>query len=339
MAKVNGVFKRGKRYWIRFSIGGRQYREPAGTASKEQAIALLRKRQTEIFEGRHFPDKRRAELTVDGLRNLWLEAAEHKRSIRVDRGRFETIAQFFKPSIRIAALSPRDIERMKKAFKQGQTRVGRPMKPSTINRHLALLKSALKVADKNGFYHRDPMSGMRMLPERNARDRICSPEELEQLIEAAEPQLGLTIVIAYHTAMRVGEVAGLRWDQVNLTQRAVRLSQGDTKTGEARLVPLAAEVVTALHNAPRRLDGLVVGLAANTLSRAFHHLCVSLGIPNLRFHDLRHTAATNLRRAGVDVFTIKQITGHKTLAMLERYNTIDIDDLHDAVNKASKVKR
>jgi site-specific recombinase XerD len=60
---------------------------------------------------------------------------------------------------------------------------------------------------------------------------------------------------------------------------------------------------------------------------------------HLKFHDLRHTTAANLRRAGVDIFNIKQITGHKTLAMLERYNTIDVEDLHEAMDKVAKNTR
>ena len=68
-------------------------------------------------------------------------------------------------------------------------------------------------------------------------------------------------------------------------------------------------------------------------SAMFHKLTRALDVSELRFHDLRHTAATNLRRAGVDLFTIKQITGHKTLKMLERYNCVNVDDLKEARGK------
>ena len=65
--------KGSKLWWISYSIGGRQYRESSGTTNKRLAQELLTKRKNEIFEGRFFPDKKRGDLTMAGLRDLWLE--------------------------------------------------------------------------------------------------------------------------------------------------------------------------------------------------------------------------------------------------------------------------
>jgi integrase len=54
------------------------------------------------------------------------------------------------------------------------------------------------------------------------------------------------------------------------------------------------------------------------------------GIKDFRFHDLRHCAITNMRRAGLDPFTIMKATGHKTLKMVERYNTVEREDGEEA---------
>ena len=66
---------------------------------------------------------------------------------------------------------------------------------------------------------------------------------------------------------------------------------------------------------------------------AFKTACKKAGIENLRFHDLRHCAATNLRRAGVDTTTAMQIIGHKSPYMWKRYNTVAESDLVDAASK------
>jgi integrase len=183
------------------------------------------------------------------------------------------------------------------------------------------------------------MAGVRLLAEHNRRDRVCTRKEYQQLLAAAPPVLRLAIVLGFHTGMRLGEIASLTWAQIDLKRGIAKLRAQDTKTGQGRVVPLAREVIAELESAPRNLDGAVVGATTGTLSPAFTRLTRELGLADLRFHDLRHTAATNLRRAGVDIFTIKEITGHKTLAMLERYNTIDVQDLREAVEKATKVER
>lgn len=182
------------------------------------------------------------------------------------------------------------------------------------------------------------MRGVRFAPERNARDRVCGPEEYQRLVAAADPELRLVILLGYWTAMRLGEIAALTWDRVDLKRRSVRLETGHTKTGHGRKVPLSAEAVEALKQHPRRMDGAVFEHSAGTLSPRFARLTRQLGIEDLRFHDLRHTAATRLRRAGVDVMTIQEITGHKSLAMLKRYQTTTEEDLRAAMERAEAVK-
>lgn len=216
---------------------------------------------------------------------------------------------------------------------------GLPLALATRNCYLALLRAALYHAVEDNYWHNNPARRFPQLPEHNARDRICSRDEYERLIDAAEPQLRLAIIIAYHTGMRLGEIAGLTWDHVDAKQRILKLKSSETKTSAARIVPIADAVRKELDAQPRRLDGKLFAATAGNLSAWFGKLCRELKIKDLRFHDLRHTAGTNLRRAGADIFTIKQITGHKTLAMLERYNTIDVEDLHDAKKKMAKRKR
>jgi integrase len=65
---------------------------------------------------------------------------------------------------------------------------------------------------------------------------------------------------------------------------------------------------------------------------AFDRACKRLGINGLCFHDFRHTAITNMRKAGVDTSTIMAISGHKTMAMFQRYNKVDLSDKMMALN-------
>ena len=148
MAGSGGVFKRGGQWWIRYSVGGRQYREPAHTTQKDLALTLLKKRQTEVFESRFFPDKRRGELSIVDHKERWLKYAETKgrKVTRHDGARFDTIANYFGPYRRISSLTRGDVEDFMAHLRAHKLANGSPLAPATCNRYLALLRGALNYA-------------------------------------------------------------------------------------------------------------------------------------------------------------------------------------------------
>jgi integrase len=150
--------------------------------------------------------------------------------------------------------------------------------------------------------------------------------------------------------MRKVEIRSLRWDQVDLKTGLIRLKSGDTKTGEGRVVPLNRTLTTPLKSSTRYLNSPWVfvnpaqmGMLQNSpsavdarfhatsITQAFVRACQKSGVANATFHDLRHTFVTNGRRAGIDYFRIMAITGHKTMSVNTRYNTVDEADLRDAM--------
>lgn len=326
-------------YWITYSDRGRRFREQAGK-SKREADALLGQRMAAVFEGTHFPAKRKTHVTVDQLRLRWFEHRATKRSLSTDKARFAAIVDFFGATTRIATITTEDVDKFRAKLAVTITWRGKPMMVATINRHLALLRSALNLAEREGSLTRNPMRGMRLADERNTRDRVCSPEEYERLIGAARPALRLAIALGFHSAMRRGEIALLRREWIDLEQRVVKIPPEVTKTAKGRKVPLAeaavAELRTALDTWSKREDGRVFSFRPEAITHSFADLCTRLGIEGLKFHDQRHTAATDLRRGGADVFTIQAITGHKSLNVLKRYMTFTDEDLVDAVDEAAR---
>jgi integrase len=332
-----GIYKRPDAlggYWISYSVGGRRHREPGGR-TRAQSEALLARRKVQAFEGRHFPKKRSTDLTMGELEALWIERSAHKKTLADERTRFKTICKHFGAGTRIAALCPRDIDKFKGVLAATISRYGTPLAPATIKRHLEILRAALRFADDNGLIATNPMKTVKMPKVHNERDRICSAEEFEALVAAAYPKLRLAIILAMYTGMRMSEITGLTWKCICLSARTVRLQHGTTKTGEGRIIPLAPEVISVLDGLPKKASGRLFDVDKRTLSPAFSRLCKKLNIEGLRFHDLRHTTATALRRAGVDLFTIAALLGHKNLATLRRYNSVTIDDLHRAIALSS----
>jgi integrase len=178
----------------------------------------------------------------------------------------------------------------------------------------------------------NPAVGIKRFPER-ARDRFFSDSELARIGQAlgvadqenAElPGFLLLVPLLATTGMRLGEVLALQWAYVDLPARVIRLP--DAKTG-ARTVHLGAGAVAILDAIPEseRVGYVVHGadadkaLAPSTVQHAWARLRERAGIVDGRFHDLRHTAGTFAALTGANAFAVRDLLGHRTLAMTGRY--------------------
>jgi len=225
-------------------------------------------------------------------------------------------------------------ERLKDSGYQGTT-----LKPATMNRQLALLKHMFSLAVREGWLDRNPVSLVKFQRENNARDRVLDPDEFAQLQQHSAPHIQAMNVCAYQTGMRLGEILHLTWERVDFKMGFIKLRAEDTKTDEARIIPLTPELTGLLKNLykVRYLQEdhvfLVKGQSVSSIQTAFNAACRRASIQNFRFHDFRHTAVTNMRRAGIDHLTIMRITGHKTMDVFKRYNSFHQEDLREAASR------
>jgi integrase len=187
--------------------------------------------------------------------------------------------------------------------------------------------------------------GIKLLKENNERDRILSPEEYARLLAHCPAHLKPIFKLAYYTGMRQGEILNLVWDRVDLSKahegRAfIKLKPEDTKTEERRLVPLNQEMIEMFQAMPRGLPTVKVfryqGKSIEAVKRSFATACKKAGIEDFTFHDLRHTYINNRRIEGHDYFRIMAATGHKTMSVFKRYNTVSRDELQALVNGKSE---
>jgi len=117
--------------------------------------------------------------------------------------------------------------------------------------------------------------------------------------------------------MRRSEVLALRWPDVFLEERFVRLH--DSKNGEPRDVPLSTRAAATLAALPHISGGPVFPITGEALKKAFTRACERAGIANLHFHDLRHEATSRIAERLDNVLELSAVTGHKTVQMLKRY--------------------
>lgn len=172
------------------------------------------------------------------------------------------------------------------------------------------------------------------IPEAPNRVRWLTKSEARRLIEAASlyaktPLLPCFIRLALNTGCRRGELLGLEWRRVDLSRRLLHLEAGHTKAGKRRSVPLNAEAVAALQELRGwgrehwRGSPWVFPSAAGGHLRyfktGFKNACQRAAISDFRIHDLRHTCASWLVMAGVDLYTVRDLLGHSSVTVTERY--------------------
>jgi integrase len=333
-----GIYKRGDIYWILYSYEGKQYRESSGTDNKHLARDLLAKRQVEIRGQRLFDVKKGAKVSFEELAQDFLRFYQERdrRSLNRAETSVKHLSTFFGGK-RIADITPEAIETYVTARLQQHSKLGRPTRPATVNRELAALSKMFNLAIRHKKADKNPMAAVERLREHNVRDRVLSPEEFQRLLEALPSSLHPVINMAYYTGMRRGEILNRRWSQLDLSKGLIRLDGVDTKTQRGRLVPLNVTLTALLKDVMqspvRCATGHVFhrnGKPIKSLRGAFEKACRETGLTDFHFHDLRHSAVTNMRRAGIDALTAMKITGHKTMAVFQRYNSFDEDDLRRA---------
>ena len=237
---------------------------------------------------------------------------------------------------RLPDITPADVEAYRAARR---LRSGGMPTIGTVNNDHIMLKHIYSVAERRGLVQLNPAKRIPLPDPHNERDRILSHDEWDRLYQASPVHLKPVLLLAYRLGPRLGEILKLTWDRIDLGRGFIKLRSADTKTKEPRLVPLTPDIHAALSNLSkvRRLDTnrvfLYEGKPIQSVKRSFQTAVREAGITDLRFHDLRHCAATNLRRAGVDSITAMRIVGHKSEKMHKRYNSVAESDLTAAAYK------
>lgn len=139
----------------------------------------------------------------------------------------------------------------------------------------------------------------------------------------------LLLIMALTTGARKGELLSLKWEDIDFKARVASVNQ--TKTDKPRLLPLTSNVVQELMRFREGDEALifkntVCSDKAYDVKQAWIYTLKRSGIEHCRFHDLRHTAASNLVRAGRTLFEVGTLLGHASPQMTQRYSHLAIED-------------
>jgi integrase len=209
-------------------------------------------------------------------------------------------------------------------------------KPATVNHEVATLRHMFRKAQEWGKALENPVKHLRRLRANNRRLRYLSTEEITRLLTVADATLRPIVIAALHTGLRRGELFALTWQDVDFKAGVIRVIY--TKNGERRELPMTETCRETLQRIPRRLGADYIfpgktGEALADIRKRFHTALRKAGITGCVFHDLRHTFASHLVMAGVDLMTIKEFLGHKRLEMTLRYAHLAPDHKRAAINR------
>ena len=197
--------------------------------------------------------------------------------------------------------------------------------PASVIHELAYFSAIINHARREwGISIVNPIPLVKKPPATQGRNRILSEDELSRLYAALTPRVKnanhwmLPLVkFALETAMRRGEILGLRWEYVDLQKRIAFIPL--TKNGESRTVPLSSGAIELLRGLPIDLKGRVFPLTGRQVSAAMERARVKAKLDDWHFHDLRHMAITRLAEKLPNLIELSAVSGHKSLAMLKRY--------------------
>ena len=337
----DGLYKREDSpfWWVSFvDAGGRRTRRSTGTADRKEADALLAKWKLEAHRERQWDEE--PTRTFDELMLAYVRATSaEKRAAERDRYSLKRLYPFFSGR-ELNDLSPADIRSY--IDRRKEEGIG----PATINKEVGLLSSAINYARREWDWVIPNPAARRKLKEPEGRVRWISRAEAFGLIHAAEsepkaPHLVDFIRLALHTGCRRGELLGLEWKRVDLRAGLIHLEAEHTKAERRRSVPMNREARAAIIRRTRfraqhcpdsrwvfcREDGSRI----QSVKRSFATACRRSGIEDFHIHDMRHTCAAWLVSAGVPLTEVRDLLGHSTIRMTERYAHLAPENVRAAV--------
>lgn len=216
----------------------------------------------------------------------------------------------------------------KTPYKRSATGRSYPRSPSRVNRYYAALQHCLSKAETWGWIERNPITRVEKFSEPSGRVRFLSPAERDRLLQACREhghrEIQLLVLLALCTGARDMELRGLEWDRVNLRDGSALVE--DTKNGHRRTLTIAGAALDELRkwSRVRRIDTKLVfpntkGDKPLDVRKAWERVRDAAGLQDFRFHDLRHSAASELAAQGATLREIGAVLGHRTAQMTQRY--------------------
>jgi integrase len=303
------VAKRGAAWQITICHKGQVYRRSYRHWTREKAVEVERKWLNEIHDAEI--GRRPRYGFLEAVERWTLEELPRHKDPDRERSHMAALAPFLEG--RMLEDGPDIAGEIKQEW--------RNLAPATVNRRLALLRRLLSLAYQWGWLASNIGDKVKMLPVRNERHVYLTDAQVRALAKKM-PRSGGYVLLAAYTGIRRGQLLGLTADQVR--DNAIWLGS-EGKTAKAQKIPLHKNVREIAEKLPLCTD--------QVLRDEWEVARGALKLGHVRFHDLRHTAASWLLQAGADLLLVRTLLGHTDSRTTERYAHHAADALKKAIDR------
>jgi len=297
-----------------------------------QAAQILQAVVRDMLSNSYGLNQPKENISFSQLADLFVEnySKVSKKSWKSDSCYVKPLKRFFRDEP-LPKIKQFEVE----SYKAARAKEG--LKKSSVNRELACLKKMFNKAKDWDYMLSNPAEKVKLFSEKdNLKERILTREEERLLLENSPGYLRQIIVAALNSGMRRAELLTLMWSNIDFEKKLIRLEH--TKSGKIRIIPISPEFHKELEELRGKAFGSPyvfvngkTGTSFRDIKRTFQTACRKAGVNSLRFHDLRHTFASRLVERGVDIITVKELLGHSTIRMTERYTHSHLDLKRKAV--------
>lgn len=324
------LFKRnGSPYWYcEFTIQGHRVVRSTGTPSRREAERFERECKAQIRQ-RIRQESGRVEpaLTIDqACGRYWIEHGSRLRGAYDIQRWLRYVVLYLDPALPVSELSARHVTDFVSRLRQSG--IGE----ISINRTISTLQG---VHNRAGKLWEEPVKVIDWKPHKTrerARVRWITQEQAQTLLAALpEPTCDLVMFMLV-TGIRKREAFNLTWNRVHLNRGCIVIT---AKGGIVREVPLSPDAITLLHEIPRAGDAV---FDTTNWRRRFLAATTAAGIEDFRWHDLRHTFATWLGQSGASLSVIKDVLGHSSIAVTQKYRHVANTEMQDALQRVPTIR-
>jgi len=330
----NGVYKRGKTWWIDYYEPGhgkrKRMRRPVGS-SKKRAEEQLAKVKSMKAEDRYFDvleKKKSSGVRFSELLDRYIRDSKDKKY-------FQGSETYFMPRLRarfgemtLSRINYMAVEDFRNLRKETKTQYGGERTRRTVNEELAILRHIFNRAIDWEMVDKNPVKRSIFYKKANStRERVLSPEEIRRLIEACPPYLKPIVAMGIYTGLRKGDILNLEWRNVDLERGLIVLVEA--KTEKKRYIVLNPDLSTLLKSLP--VKGAYVfpgrnGKPRTDVKKSFYKALNEAGIEQSKdrktkavFQTLRHSCITLLHERGADTSAVRGFIGHASEKQTEDY--------------------